>query len=167
MSSVSPQQAQGEISELRELITKLLWSNPGFVERTATYTPPTTEEQIASSSRSMSSVRTESPARRILPPSALESILGKTRVYRRVDRIASTNSFKTIHSSWSQLSGLSLVDILDISVICLPVHVSKLSNAYLYNRNRKGPKRPEWSWEGKGFNRLVVEFAPKFGIVQG
>ena len=121
-------------------MTKLLQSNPGFAEHTVTYAPLTAEEQIASSSRSISSVRTESSAKYILPSSAFESILGKTRVYRRADRNASTNSFKSIHSSWSQLSGLTLADISDLSVICLPVYTSELSNAYLYQQEPEGPK---------------------------
>ena len=140
MSSELAQQARGDIAGLRELISKLLQSNPGFAEHTTTYTPPTAEEQIASSSRSKSSVRTESSARHILPSSAFESILGTARVYRRADRNDSTNSFKTIHSSWSQLSGLTLADISDLSVICLPVYASELSNAYLY---RPEPERPK------------------------
>ena len=140
MFSESAQQARGDIAELRELITKLLRLNPGFAEYTATYTAPTAEEQIASSSRSISPVCTESSARHILPPSAFESILGETRVYRRADRNASTNSFKTVRSSWSQLSGLTLADVSDLSVICLPVYASELSNAYLYQQEPEEPK---------------------------
>ena len=129
MFSGSAQQAQCEIAELKMLITELLRSNPGFAEHGAPYIPLIAEEQMASSSRSISSVhtassvQTASSAKHPLRSLAFEGILGKTRVYRRADRNISTNSFNTIHSSWSQLSGLTLADVSDISVICLPVCV--------------------------------------------
>ena len=139
--SESAQQAQRETTELRKIITELLRSNPGFAEHGATYIPTIVGEQIASSSRSISSVHTVSSvtsfAKNSLRIPEFENILGKTRIYRKADRNSSTNSFKTIHSSWSQLSGVTLADVSDLSVICLPVHVSEISNADVY---QEGPK---------------------------
>ena len=124
-------------------MTERSLSNPGFPEHRATCIPPIAEGRVAPSSHSIysvhtaSSVGTASSTIHTFQSVAFESILGKTRVYRRAGRNTSTNSFKTIRSSWSQLSGLTLADVSDISVICLPVCVSELSNAYLY---QEGPK---------------------------
>ena len=149
MFSESAQQAQCETAELKELITEILRSNPGFAKHGATYVPPIAEELVASSSQSISSVGTESSAKRILRPPAFESILGKTRVYRRANRNTSTNSFNTTRSSWSELSGLSLADISDISVIRLPVYLSELSNADLYQQER-GLEEPKTTGMASG-----------------
>ncbi|KAF8251919.1 hypothetical protein K440DRAFT_658538 [Wilcoxina mikolae CBS 423.85] len=58
-----------------------------------------------------------------------EEVLTQTRVYLRAARCMETSSFLSLHTSetrWSQLSGLSLAQISDISVILLPIHLSEL-----------------------------------------
>ncbi|KAF8536447.1 hypothetical protein BDD12DRAFT_286255 [Trichophaea hybrida] len=58
-----------------------------------------------------------------------EEALKQTRVYLHAARCLETSSFLSLHTSetrWSQLSGLSLAQISDISVILLPMHLSEL-----------------------------------------
>lgn len=56
--------------------------------------------------------------------------LKKPRVYIYAHRNLSVNSFKTSESNWTQLSGRSLSEISRISVVSLPINLSKASELY-------------------------------------
>jgi hypothetical protein len=56
--------------------------------------------------------------------------LKKSRVYIYAHRNLSVNSFKTSESNWTQLSGRSLSEISRISVVGLPINLSKASELY-------------------------------------
>jgi hypothetical protein len=61
--------------------------------------------------------------------------LDSSRVYKRVRRIQSRESFSTTvqgSKSWSILSGLSLADISAISVIALPLYATDIEHAEHY-----------------------------------
>ncbi|KAF8253427.1 hypothetical protein K440DRAFT_251340 [Wilcoxina mikolae CBS 423.85] len=63
---------------------------------------------------------------------SFEDTLYKTRVYTRTVLNSTTNSFKsaqTIGSKWTQLTGLSLAQISNISVIHLPICASDIPNS--------------------------------------
>ncbi|KAF8244235.1 hypothetical protein K440DRAFT_636383 [Wilcoxina mikolae CBS 423.85] len=65
-----------------------------------------------------------------------EKTLYKTRVYSRAARRLATNSFASLHtfgSHWSQLTGLSLAEISDISVLFLPICASGLSQGLKFD----------------------------------
>ncbi|KAF8534250.1 hypothetical protein BDD12DRAFT_896474 [Trichophaea hybrida] len=66
-----------------------------------------------------------------------EEILFKTRVYSRAARQLTTDSFVSLHtfgSHWSQVTGLSLAEISDISVLLLPICGSNLSRGLIFDR---------------------------------
>jgi hypothetical protein len=112
----------------------VLMSDPALSERMALFTSqPDRFDQDASSSRSVATLATINNLR-VSMTFSFEGILAKARVYRNANRNRSTQSFKTIITSdtkWSQLSGLSLSQISNISVICLPVNTHELGNSHI------------------------------------
>jgi len=99
---------------------------------------PAAKHPVTSSSGSGSSIFTTSS--RLSCQSFLRSIdktFAKTRVYRNARRNVSTDSFNTTDtglSRWSQLSGLSLGEISNVSIICLPVYTVELNNGQVYQQ---------------------------------
>jgi len=68
---------------------------------------------------------------------SINKTLAKTRVYKNARKNESTYSFNTTdtgHSRWSQLSGLSLSEISNVSVISLPVYIVELNNGQVYQQ---------------------------------
>jgi len=68
---------------------------------------------------------------------SIDKTLAKTQVYRNARRNLSTDSFNTTatgNSRWSQLSGLSLGEISNVSIICLPVYIVELNNGQVYQQ---------------------------------
>lgn len=71
-----------------------------------------------------------------------ERSLVQSRVYRNASRNSSNGSFmsnQTSDSRWSHLTGLSMTQISTISVVCLPVYSSELSNGHMYQQDRVIP----------------------------
>jgi hypothetical protein len=65
-----------------------------------------------------------------------ESILHTSRVYRRALCNSSMTSLPDSvarTASWSVLSGLSLADVSNISVLALPIYASEISNSHWYS----------------------------------
>lgn len=89
----------------------------------------------SSSSASIFSTSSQGSRRNFLL--AFERTLVKTRVCKNATRPMSIDSFNTMDSGrsrWSQLSGLSLEKISNISFICLPVYAVELSNGQVYQQ---------------------------------
>jgi hypothetical protein len=64
-----------------------------------------------------------------------EHVLNESRVYLKASRNTSTNSFKslgTTDTKWSQLAGLSLSQVSEILVVCLPMTAVELYNSAPY-----------------------------------
>lgn len=133
-TSNSMQQARRDMARLKEFMDALVMSDPALSERMALFTSqPDRFDHDASSSRSVATVATINNLR-VSMTFSFERILAKARVYRNANRNTSTQSFKTIITSdtkWSQLSGLSLSQISNISVICLPVNTHELGNSHI------------------------------------
>ncbi|KAI5842785.1 hypothetical protein BZA05DRAFT_461959 [Tricharina praecox] len=84
--------------------------------------------------RSMTSIRTTDAVRS--RRFTFDRCLRSTRVYRMSFRNSSSSAIVTEHtldSAFSQLLGLSLAQISNISVIRLPVYTVELSNGYVYD----------------------------------
>lgn len=68
---------------------------------------------------------------------AFEKTLVKSRVYKKVTRKTSIDSFHTtdtMSTQWSQVSGLSLAQLSNISIVCLPVYIVELNNGHMYQQ---------------------------------
>lgn len=79
---------------------------------------------------SISSVRTSTSPRRVF-----EATLLKTRLYKRAllnNSIFSLSSSASPTGHWSVLSGISLAEISNLSVLCLPICASQLENPACY-----------------------------------
>jgi len=154
-------QARGDKDELKSRVADLL-SDPDLAQRMASFASiavtsdaapaPTktpahgvpiapTAATIGNASTFTSSHRSSGPLRR-----AFERTLVRTRVYKNATRNVSIDSFHTADttdSRWSQFSGLSLAQISNISVICLPVYTAELHNGHMYSQisdESSGPK---------------------------
>lgn len=67
---------------------------------------------------------------------AFEHDLQASRVYRRISFRSSSLSLPSVHApsaSWSMLSGLSLSQISNVTVLALPLTPDELSNGDQYN----------------------------------
>ena len=131
MSSESQRQARSEAREYQQFMMNFLQSNPDISRRMLN----DNALSVASSSHSVSSTSTTHTLRSLCESLKLESILNSTRVYRMANKNTSTTTFKTKYSSFSQLSGRSLSQISDMSVIRLPVYALELNNGGLYQRS--------------------------------
>ncbi|EXL94505.1 hypothetical protein FOIG_12700 [Fusarium odoratissimum NRRL 54006] len=101
------------------------------VLRRTSFLSPLTPSDPHTSSRRLS---TETSLR--IPTLAFETALRASRVYRRAKRYSMDFSFRSSVArsrNWSILSGLSLSDISNISVVALPIHRDDLTNAQDYD----------------------------------
>jgi len=126
------------MTQLAQSVQAVLRSDQVLSERMAAYDFPNPKDRFDSSTiRSVSTVATVNSLRSSVVLS-FEGTLAKARVYQRAARNTSTHSFKTIitsESKWSQLSGLSLSQISDISVVRLPIFIHELQNSQLLQCN--------------------------------
>jgi hypothetical protein len=94
----------------------------------------------------MNSVSLEEGLHYTITKHEFEKILENTRVYRRAEINETDASFTTSSTrthAWSAFSGLSLVDISDISVIALPLFCEDLIRPWYPSEPQSG-----W-WSGK------------------
>ncbi|ENH62938.1 hypothetical protein FOC1_g10006404 [Fusarium oxysporum f. sp. cubense race 1] len=101
------------------------------VSRRTSFLSPLSPCDPDTSSRRLS---TETSLR--IPTLAFEKALRASRVYRRAKRYSMDFSFRSSVArsrNWSILSGLSLSDISNISVVALPIHRGDLTNAQDYD----------------------------------
>jgi hypothetical protein len=117
-----------------------------------------------------------------------EDTLYKSRVYSRTVKVTTTSSFLSLHtfgSNWTQLTGLSLSQISDISVVFLPICRADLSLSYRWfdfgtpassansflagdgYRDQLHPNmRPQGSTEGRGGTSVPVSGSYTFSLDQ-
>ena len=110
-----------------------LQSNPDISQRMTE--SRLNDNAVGSSSHSVFTASTTHTLRSLCESLKLESILNSTRVYRMANKNTSTTTFKTKYSSFSQLSGRSLSEVSNISIIHLPVYALEINNGGLYRRS--------------------------------
>ncbi|KAI5850901.1 hypothetical protein BZA05DRAFT_453445, partial [Tricharina praecox] len=147
----STQKLQNDMAELKQLMATVLQTNPDLSERMSAATS-FVGVVAASSVRSRASVFSSASVR------SFRRILGETRLYRNAARNSSSNSFKTIgtaESNWSQLTGVSLDQISNISVIFLPIYPLELNNGDMYEQRKSRDNLAQLlSITGEGLQRL-------------
>ncbi|KAI5850887.1 hypothetical protein BZA05DRAFT_399098, partial [Tricharina praecox] len=147
----STQQLQNDMAEMKQLMATVLQTNPDLSERMSAATS-FVGVVAASSVRSRASVFSSASVR------SFRRILGETRLYRNAARNSSSNSFKTIgtaESNWSQLTGVSLDQISNISVIFLPIYPLELNNGDMYEQRKSRDNLAQLlSITGEGLQRL-------------
>ena len=162
MCSESQQRAQSEAREYQQFMVNFLQSNPDISRRMIE--SRMNGNAVAPSSHSVFSTSTKNTLRSLCEPLKLENVLNGTRVYRMANRNTSTSTFKTITSLFSQLSGQSLSEISDISVIRLPVYALELNNGDLYQGSPRRGALQKIGVEGAADSGKILGKFWRFGL---
>ena len=164
MCSESQQRAQSETREFQQFMMNFFQSNPDISQRMTEFQ---INDAVAPSSHSIFSARTTHSLRSLCESLNLDIVLNSTRVYKMANRNTSTTTFKTKHSSFSQLSGRSLSEISDISVIRLPVYTLELNNGDLYQRSWNRVALEKIRPNGTTDPGRILEKVRKFSLGRG
>ena len=133
-------------------------SNPDISQRMSEFRINDSALAVASSNHSVLSTSTTRTLR------SLNIVLNGTRVYKMANKNTSTTTFKTKNSSFSQLSGRSLSEISDISVIRLPVYALELNNGGLYRRSWRRVALEKIGFENAADPGRIVEKVRRFSL---
>jgi len=138
-ASESTQQARRHIAQLEQSVNTVMTSDPNLSTRMAAFSIQHDTNFDASSIHSVSTVSTLKNLHTSVA-FTFERALAKACVYQKAAGNTSTRSFRTLNTSeskWSQISGLSLSEISNISVIYLPVYTNELHNNNFFDHDAK------------------------------
>jgi len=125
------------MAELKQFMATVMQAIPDLAERMATARSTESSDDLPSA-LSWASIR--ATGCRVDSSITFEQTLAETRVYKRAARHISNGSFKSIRtaeSRWSQLTGLSMAQVSNLSVVCLPVRILELNNGYMYHHDHR------------------------------